>query len=197
MLLAVLLSAALVQASSSGTFDDGRPWSVIELHGIKYRFPKDRENAWQVWSTAAHIELPGWFWHSILGQIGLVDGWQQMADWSAIYLTEPNDLFSWVTPSVPLGPPVPEKVKLEEVRGAMRLWGSRGRYGAQNLVLVTYERHPNLYVQCDRLAVDQSTKACDLNWFDGGIIHSLGLAGNWLDKAPALVERYSAAVKMR
>lgn len=197
MSLAVLISAAVLQSSSPAILKDRSQWSVVNINGRRYLFPGDRRETWQLWGTAAHIEMPGWFWHSILSQVGRVDGWQRAADWRVAYLTEPKEPFNWDEPSVPFGPPVSEEVKLEEVRGAMQLWGSQGQSGSQDLVLVTYKGHPDIYVKCDRKAVGRSTKTCDLNWFDVGVIHRLGLAGNWLDKAPAVVERYAAAVKTR
>ncbi|SMF77180.1 hypothetical protein SAMN06295910_2550 [Allosphingosinicella indica] len=77
----------------------------------------------------------------------------------------------------------------------MRLWRSQGRYKKQNLVYVTYEKHPDIYVKCDRKALDNWMQSCELNWLDGEVMHKLSLAGDWVDKAPIVVERYRATIK--
>lgn len=173
---------------------------VVEFAGRSYLYPaSEPAHVKRFGEESFEVGFPTLMWNAILARVAPLRDWQRPR-WPGsvlIYVTRPNESFQWVKRKGPGMPPVREPVVREAVRGRMELWASRGVWGQEDVVYVTYADRPDIYVKCDRIALDDWAAGCDLFWLDGGALHVIGIVGDWLKHAPAQASEYERAVTVR
>ena len=190
----LLLAFALETASSA---PEQRQKQAVEFAGHVYQFPAESFiYATKFGSDAVEVGVSFQFYFKILAKVAPMTGWQSWDNGVAkmVYITRPNKIFQWKPNADPLRPPVSEKTTLLSTKNGMSFWTSNGVYGGQELVYITYDGHPNIYTECTKVSVGDWRQACDLNWYHQDAIHKLGIAGDWIDKAPAVATEYSKLV---
>ena len=201
MLLAAWIAPVLAAATPAPPPSppvDAAPARKVELAGRSYRFPASEPAYSTHFGDSAEIRVPEREWYAMLARVAPLHAWQTARpdETVLVYLTRPGVLHQWEKGKPPGAPPVRERVVRQAVRGNMAMWASRGAFGAQDLVYITYADKPDIYVRCDRIALGDPTAGCDLLWFDSGVVHVLGLAADWLRHAPAQAAEYERAVRL-
>jgi hypothetical protein len=189
-LLALALEAAPSQQKQSQQ-------QAVDFAGYVYKFPAESFiYAKKFESDAVEVGVSFGFYAKILANVAPVTGWQSWNNGAPkmVYITRPDEIFQWKPNADPSRPPVSEKTTHLSTKNGMSLWASNGVYGAQELIYVTYDGYPDIYTECTKVSIGDRRQACDLNWHHQDAIHKLGIAGDWIDKAPAVATEYRKVV---
>ncbi len=189
MMLATVISmpsrslAAPSQESGSAlfTFDNHHYLFPAGTHTNSFH---DELGNWQ----SAEILVYHKFWQEVLGRVAPLDGWMAIGDSSGprmIYLTKPSDLIQFIKQNNPRLPPVRGPVKLKSKQGSVMFWTSLDPdIYIEGLTYVTFEGRTDFYLECTERDIGDWQKACDVLWYDGGIVHKFGIAGDWIARTP-------------
>jgi|LakMenEpi03Aug12_release.lakeMendotaPanAssembly.Ray.scaffolds.fasta_scaffold325580_2 hypothetical protein len=191
----ILLLVFALEAASSPPKQSQQ--QVVEFAGYAYRFPADSfVYATKFGSDAVEVGVSFGFYAEILGKVAPVTGWQSwnIGGTKMVYITRPNEIFQWTPNANSLKPPVSEKTTFLSTKNGMNFWSSNGVYGANELIYITYENDPNIYVECDKISFGDWRRACELSWYHENAIHRLGIAGDWIERAPAVAAEYRKVV---
>lgn len=180
-------------------------WQIVELSGHAYRFPAGEEELpikyfGEPNPYGVEISIPRRFWVALWNKVAPIQGWMAYDDghsWPFV-ITIPDQLFQWKKDVPPPLPPVRGPVRIDEVRDGMRIWQSLDpEIWIDGLLYITFDGHSDIYGKCTRRDLDNPANSCDIYWRDDNLIHHLFVAGDWVNHAPALVDEYRRAVKVR
>lgn len=178
---------------------------TIELAGHVYRYPHRGDTFPRYFgkpvATAVELRVPKSFWIGIWSKVAPVRGWMAGGkdDTSLLYITLPDELFQWKEHlENHRAPPVRGPLQLVAERNTMRTWRSFDpETSAGRNLYINFEGRKDFYVMCAEQAVGDWTRSCEIYWNDKGVLHLLGIAGDWIEHAPAVVSEYARALDVR
>lgn len=178
---------------------------TVELVGHVYHYPHRGDSFPRYFGkpkpSAVELRVPKLFWIAIWSKVAPVRGWMAGGedDTSLLYLTVPDELFQWSEHvDDPRLPPVRGPLQLVAEHNRMRTWRSFDpETSAGKHLYINFEGRKDFYVMCAEQAVGDWTRSCEIYWNDGGVLHLLGIAGDWIVHAPAFVSEYARVLSVR
>ena len=187
--------------STASSVDTNEPCEAVVVAKKAYQFPLPSRDYVKHFSyehrAAAEVQLPHSFWMKVYGSVRPVSGWMGHDNGfpTPVYITQPDHLFQWNSSVTPPRPPVRGPVELRQVRGKTRIWRSLDpEIMIPYLLYVTFDAHPDVYVQITQENLDDASEGGDLWWNDAGVLHGMNIAGDWVEHAPAVAEAYKRLV---
>lgn len=170
----------------------------VKIGNHTYRFPVVENGIQHFGPRAAEIMVPGSFMCSIKSAID-PKNWPENicnvgSDTETIYFSMPDQLYQWRTDRLPGTPPVRGPVKIWREMAFVKLWQSLDpEIHKDGLLYVTFDGRTDIYGECNEAQLDWS-HSCNINWFDGTMIHHLSVPAKWLENAPAAVDEYKRRI---
>lgn len=177
-------------------------WQTVRIGKYFYQFPVVDDLVRYFGPSPSHrveIVVSDSFWCSILAHVD-PENWPEPLCTTnpgskTLGFSKPDELFQWRTSGNPEQPPVRGPLELWRVSGNVKLWRSLDpEIHIDGLLYATFQGRTDIYGQCNANHLDW-LHACDINWFDGTMIHHLSVPAKWLPNAPAAVDEYRRRIK--
>lgn len=174
---------------------------AITFVGRTYQYPGhlfvERFNNSEGKDYAVDVGLYFDFWSKIYSSIAPLSGWIAMDNGGSmpVRITTPGDLFQFRSDRKPPLPPVRGPVVHLRTQDDMQIWSSRDpQIWIDGLVYITFDSNRDMYVECTEKKIGNWQQACDLYWNDHGALHSFPVPGDWIARAPKILESYKAEI---